>query len=79
MAKRKQKDVVDVAPDTVVTEPEIRPATILVEEPNGGEPYEVETGFPVHPFERVVDIAGCGRFEHVSARGERWVYRHIAK
>ena len=49
---------------------------ILVEEPNGGEPYRVAVGAE-EGLERAVTVGGV-RYEHCGEWGGRWVYRAMA-
>lgn len=78
MAKKNTpKDRPAPAPAPIVAAP--KGPSILVEDPNGGAPYEVPTRVELHPRDPNVTVEGYGRFVHVSDVGDRWVYRPVTK
>lgn len=72
MAKKR----VEAEPEPV-TEAVVKKPCILVEEPTGGAPYELEVPEAVG-LERAVTVNGV-RFEHCSEVVGVWVYRQMEK
>jgi hypothetical protein len=59
-----------------VVKPHAKKPFILVEEPTGGAPYELEVPEAVG-LERAVTVSGV-RYEHCAEHGGVWVYRAMA-